>query len=59
MRFCPPPCHHLPPPQVVVATSGGRVTLLGLSEGGGVALQGEITLGAEVACLDITPLGGS
>jgi hypothetical protein len=46
--------------QVLLATGGGKVTLLEASgpEGGGLREAGALEVGAEVACLDISPLGG-
>ncbi|KAF6263102.1 mono-functional DNA-alkylating methyl methanesulfonate N-term-domain-containing protein, partial [Scenedesmus sp. NREL 46B-D3] len=45
------------PCQVLVASGGGRVWLLEVTEGGGLQEAGAVVMDAEVACLDITPVG--
>jgi len=44
------------PTQVLLSTGGGELTLLQVQEGG-LVVAGSATLSAEVACLDITPIG--
>ncbi|KAI8467206.1 MAG: mono-functional DNA-alkylating methyl methanesulfonate N-term-domain-containing protein [Monoraphidium minutum] len=46
------------PTQVLLSTGGGALTYLEVQEGGLVE-RGAVVLLAEVACLDITPFGGS
>jgi hypothetical protein len=44
------------PSQVLLSTGGGELTLLEVQHGG-LAAAGTTTLAAEVACMDITPIG--
>lgn len=44
------------PSQVLLSTGGGALTLLAIQEGG-LVVAGSTNLQAEVACLDITPIG--
>lgn len=46
-----------PRAQVLLSTGGGALTLLDI-QAGGLAVRASATLPAEVACLDITPIGG-
>jgi hypothetical protein len=45
------------PSQVLVASGGGKVWLLEITEGGELQEVGAVVMDAEVACLDITPVG--
>lgn len=45
------------PTQVLLSTGGGAITYLEVQDGG-LVVRGTATLPAEVACLDITPVGG-
>uniref|UniRef100_A0A383VG15 DNA damage-binding protein 1 n=1 Tax=Tetradesmus obliquus TaxID=3088 RepID=A0A383VG15_TETOB len=45
------------PCQVLVASGGGKVWLLEVTEGGQLQEVGAVVMDAEVACLDITPVG--
>jgi hypothetical protein len=45
------------PTQVLLSTGGGALTLLSVTEGG-LEVAGGRVMDAEVACLDITPIGG-
>jgi hypothetical protein len=45
------------PSQVLVASGGGKVWLLEVTEGGELQEVGAVVTDAEVACLDITPVG--
>ncbi|WIA28318.1 hypothetical protein OEZ86_010868 [Tetradesmus obliquus] len=45
------------PCQVLVASGGGKVWLLEVTEGGQLHEVGAVVMDAEVACLDITPVG--
>jgi DNA damage-binding protein 1 len=45
------------PTQVLVAAGGGRVWLLEVTEGGQLSEVSSAVMDAEVACLDITPVG--
>lgn len=45
------------PCQVLVASGGGKVWVLEVTEGGQLHEVGAVVMDAEVACLDITPVG--